>query len=189
MLRPFALFVFCTLLFACPATQVQTLSFQPPPAVEADWPLFRGDPLQTGVAKGSLPDKLEVRWKVNLKKGIESTAAIVKDTVYIGCYDDHLYAFDLKTGAQAFLSPAGLGSLDGIAAEDNGDFLVCDKKAGKIYKVDGRMGNSTLLLQGFGGCSGVALLQSINELLVVRSDENAVSAYDYGGLGRAAAPQ
>ena len=65
---------------------------------EADWPLFRGDPLQTGVAKTTLPDKLEIRWKIDLKKGIESTAAIVKDTVYVGCFDDHLHAYDLANG-------------------------------------------------------------------------------------------
>src|SRR5438105_3272983 len=63
-----------------------------------DWPLFRGNALQTGVATTTLPDKLEIRWKVDLKKGIESTAAIVKDTVYIGCFDEHLHAFDLATG-------------------------------------------------------------------------------------------
>ncbi len=35
----------------------------PQPAVLAggkDWPIFRGDPLQTGVAPEKLPDKLEV---------------------------------------------------------------------------------------------------------------------------------
>ncbi|MBI3822363.1 MAG: PQQ-binding-like beta-propeller repeat protein [Planctomycetes bacterium] len=70
----------------------------PQPKDETDWPLFRGDPLQTGVAKTTLPDKLEIRWKIDLKKGIESTAAIVKDTIYVGCYDDHLHAIDLATG-------------------------------------------------------------------------------------------
>src|ERR1019366_263609 len=73
----------------------------------ADWPLFRGDPLQTGVAKTTLPDKLEIRWKVDLKKGIESTAAIVKDTVYVGCYDGHLHAFDLATGKPKWKSKLG----------------------------------------------------------------------------------
>ena len=115
MLRPFALFVIGTLLFAFPATHVQTLSFQPPPAVDADWPLFRGDPLQTGVAKGALPDKLEIRWKVDLKKGIESTAAIVKDTVYVVGQSGLVVSIDytawgwihLITGA--ILIAAGLG--------------------------------------------------------------------------------
>src|ERR1022692_4603950 len=49
---------------------------KPAKVTEADWPLFRGDALQTGVAKATLPDMLEIRWQVDLKKGIESTAAI-----------------------------------------------------------------------------------------------------------------
>src|SRR4051812_9676164 len=77
-----------------------------------DWPLFRGDALQTGVARTTLPDKLEVRWKVQLKRGkqsagIESTAAIVKDTVYIGAFDDHLHAFDLATGQERWKLKTG----------------------------------------------------------------------------------
>ena len=32
------------------------------------------------------------------QEGIESSAAIVKDTVYVGCYDEHLHAYDLATG-------------------------------------------------------------------------------------------
>ena len=39
-----------------------------PNLTRADWPLFRGDPLQTGKAEGTLPDPLEVRWKVTLGK-------------------------------------------------------------------------------------------------------------------------
>ncbi|MSQ93247.1 MAG: serine/threonine protein kinase [Gemmataceae bacterium] len=96
MLRAFTILIGCTLLVFLSHTQLPTSA--QPAAEDADWPLFRGDPLQTGVAKGKLPEKLEIRWKIDLKKGIESTAAIVKGTVYVGCYDDHLHAYDLKTG-------------------------------------------------------------------------------------------
>src|ERR1700735_488954 len=99
MLRAIATFVCCTLLFSFPTAQKQPVLAQPP-AVDADWPLFRGNALQTGVAPGTLPGTLEIRWKIDLKKGIESTAAIVKDAVYVGCYDEHLYALDLATGAE-----------------------------------------------------------------------------------------
>ena len=96
MLRALAMLLCCALLFSLPTAQNRPVRAQPP-AVDADWPLFRGNALQTGVAPGTLPDKLEIRWKIDLKKGIESTAAIVKDTVYVGCYDDHLYALDSNT--------------------------------------------------------------------------------------------
>ena len=36
----------------------------------SNWPMFRGDPRQTGVARSSLPDKLAVRWKAELKEPV-----------------------------------------------------------------------------------------------------------------------
>ena len=42
----------------------------------ADWPIFRGNPLQTGVAGASLPDKLVIRWKFKAKDAIEGSAAM-----------------------------------------------------------------------------------------------------------------
>jgi outer membrane protein assembly factor BamB len=107
MVRSFAIFLCCVLLVAVPSVPVRTSTLQLAPAVEGDWPLFRGDPLQTGVARTTLPDRLEVRWKVDLKKGIESTAAIVKDTVYVGCYDEYLHAFDLRTGKPKWKAKLG----------------------------------------------------------------------------------
>jgi outer membrane protein assembly factor BamB len=63
-----------------------------------DWPLFRGNPLQTGVATSALPENLEVRWKFKANDGIEGAAAIANGTAYIGCLDEHLYAIDMATG-------------------------------------------------------------------------------------------
>jgi outer membrane protein assembly factor BamB len=106
MLRAIAISFCCALLAIFPTVQKQP-ALARPPAVDADWPLFRGNALQTGVAPGTLPDKLEIRWKIDMKKGIESTAAIVKDTVYVGCYDDHLHAFDLATGKPKWKTKLG----------------------------------------------------------------------------------
>ena len=65
----------------------------------SSWPMFRGDPQQTGVAHSSLPDKLAVRWKAELKEPVASTAAIVDGVVYLGADDNALHALDLSTGA------------------------------------------------------------------------------------------
>ncbi len=54
-----------------------------------------------------LPAQLKVRWKFQAKDSIESTAAIIGDTVYVGCTDEHLYAIDLKTGQQKWKYKAG----------------------------------------------------------------------------------
>src|SRR5437899_1074388 len=74
----------------------------------ADWPLFRGNALQTGIATETLSDKLDVLWKIKLDDGTEATAAIVKDTIYVGSFDQHLYALDLATGKQRWKYKAGV---------------------------------------------------------------------------------
>src|SRR5262245_40871901 len=68
----------------------------------ADWPIFRGNPLQTGVVKDALPDRLEVPWKFKTEDSIEAATAIVGDTVYVGSsnIDGHLYALDLNKGTE-----------------------------------------------------------------------------------------
>ena len=73
----------------------------------ADWPIFRCTPGQTGIAPGKLPDKLEVLWEFKTKDGFENAAAVVNGVVYIGSYDQNLYALDLATGKQKWAYKAG----------------------------------------------------------------------------------
>jgi len=73
----------------------------------SDWPLFRGNALQTGVADLKPSDDLKLRWKFETKDTIEAAAAIVGDTVYIGSMDKHLYAIDLATGKEKWKYKAG----------------------------------------------------------------------------------
>src|SRR5436309_1661297 len=79
-------------------TLLLVLALVPCRALAEDWPLFRGNALQTGVASSPLPEELEIRWKFKAKDGIEGAAAIVNGVVYVGSLDEHLYALDLATG-------------------------------------------------------------------------------------------
>jgi outer membrane protein assembly factor BamB len=72
-----------------------------------DWPLFRGNALQTGVADSVLPDTLEIIWTFKAKDAIEAAAAIADGVVYIGSLDEHLYALNLKTGEKKWEYKAG----------------------------------------------------------------------------------
>lgn len=63
-----------------------------------DWASFRGNPQLTGVADSQLPDKLELIWTFKAGDMIESTAAIVDGTVYIGALDGYFYAINAQTG-------------------------------------------------------------------------------------------
>src|SRR5690242_8312685 len=73
----------------------------------ADWPRFRGNAEQTGVTERTLPDKLEVLWKFSAKDSIEGAVAIADGVVYVGCYDEYLYALDLATGKEKWKYKAG----------------------------------------------------------------------------------
>jgi outer membrane protein assembly factor BamB len=92
------------------------------------WPLFRGNAHQTGVAASTLPDNLEILWTFSTKDAIEGTPAIADGVVYVGSFDENLYAIDLATGkekwrykAGALKSPAAvhggrvyIGNMDGL---------------------------------------------------------------------------
>ncbi len=64
----------------------------------SQWPLFRGGPTLDGVARTSLVDQPELLWSLDVGSDIESTAAIVDGTVYVGAYDGSFYAIDLEVG-------------------------------------------------------------------------------------------
>lgn len=73
----------------------------PTVAAVADWPMFRGNSLATGVATATLPDNLALLWKFEVKQGaFEGTAAIEGDVVFIGDLDGTVYALDLNSGAK-----------------------------------------------------------------------------------------
>src|SRR5581483_2450244 len=107
-------------------------------AAFADWLLFRGNALQTGVSAEALPHPLQVRWKIKLKDGIETTAAIVGDTVYSGAYDQCLYALNLADGkekwkykAGAFKAPISVNGATVYAGDEEGVFHAVDAKTGQ----------------------------------------------------------
>src|SRR5580704_14563190 len=93
----------------------------------ADWPIFRGDALMTGVGTSKLPDQLDERWTFKSGDTIEGAPVVVDGVVYFASLDKHLYALDLATGKQKWkvkLGPAKaspsvkgnriyLGDLDG----------------------------------------------------------------------------
>jgi len=103
----------------------------------ADWPLFRGNALQTGVAAEALPDKLEVLWSFKCQDGVESTAAIVGGVVYVGSFDQHLYAINLADGTLkwkykggGFKAPVSVHKETVFAGDEEGIFHAVDR-AGK----------------------------------------------------------
>jgi outer membrane protein assembly factor BamB len=129
----------CTLgLIATSLVVAISFSAPKPEKPAADWPVFRGNDLQTGVAASTLPEKLEVLWKFETKDSIEGTAAIVGDTVYVGCTDEFLYAIDLASGREkwkykgaAFQAPASVHEGRVYIGDSDGTFHCVDANSGK----------------------------------------------------------
>lgn len=62
------------------------------------WSHFRGSGYLTGVSASPLPEKLTVAWTYEAGESIESSAAIVDGTVYVGTQAGELLALELATG-------------------------------------------------------------------------------------------
>lgn len=115
----------------------------------ADWPVFRGDAAQTGVAAEPLPKKLAVKWKFptgpEKKPGsIDGAAAIVKGVVYVGSLDGFLYALDLETGKEKWRfntgpvkAPVGFHEGSVYAGNEDGWFHCVEAATGKpVWKFE-----------------------------------------------------
>src|SRR5438309_1152012 len=90
--RPFALVIAAELLlFSCAADPCSA-------SATADWPMFRGNPSLTGLASGSLENKLTLLWSFKTEKPVKSSPAIVGNRVYVGSDDGRLYAIDFAKG-------------------------------------------------------------------------------------------
>src|SRR5271154_1342688 len=62
------------------------------------WPQFRGNPSLTGVATSAVPKTLKLLWTFDAGDSIESSAAIVDGTVYVGSQTAELIAVNLADG-------------------------------------------------------------------------------------------
>jgi outer membrane protein assembly factor BamB len=74
---------------------------------QAAWRVFRGNVEQTGVVAAALPDKLELLWKFATQDSVEGAAAIADGVVYVGSFDEYLYALDLASGKEKWKYKAG----------------------------------------------------------------------------------
>ena len=117
------------------------------PAVEG-WPVFRGNAHSTGIAKGELPEKLEVVWKHEVPQGaFEGSACIVPlpgkpetKVAYIGDLDGQFFAFDLATGEEIWTTKlTEIGFKTGAAYRD-GRLFIGDMD-GFFYCLDAKTGN------------------------------------------------
>ena len=65
-----------------------------------DWASFRNNFELTGIAGTSLPEKLEVLWKIPAPFGVSGTAGIVNGRVYIGTINGDFLCLDKNSGEE-----------------------------------------------------------------------------------------
>jgi outer membrane protein assembly factor BamB len=69
-------------------------------ATADDWLFARGDVSSSGVAKSTLPDELELRWKYTIEgSGFEATAIVSDGIVYVGDNGSAFHAIKLADGS------------------------------------------------------------------------------------------
>lgn len=68
------------------------------PTPAADWPVFRGNALMSGVGAAKLPDQLAEKWTYKCGDGVECAPAVAGGVAYVASLDKHLHAVELATG-------------------------------------------------------------------------------------------
>ena len=115
------------------------------------WSQFRGTPALTGVSSAEVPKNPELLWTFDAGESIDSSAAIVDGTVYVGTYLGELIAIDLETGKPRWryqaTPDAGIG--ESSPAVGHGLVFVGDL-AGLLHAVDSDTGERIWTFQTDG---------------------------------------
>ena len=153
--------------FVAIASAAASIRAQQPPPPDA-WPQFRGNPQLTGVATSSLPATLKLLWTYEAGDSIESSAAIVDGTVYVGSEASDLVALDLDTGKLRWKYHVTDGIGESSPAVHEGIVYVGDL-SGTLHAVNTRDGQSVWKLQ-----TGAEVKSSP----VITGDRLLVGSYD-----------
>jgi len=94
---------FCLLLTA--HCSLLTVAAQNTPA--SNWSQFRGNHSLTGVSDSNVPETLRHLWTFEAGESIESSAAIVGGTVFVGSQKGELVSLNLENGAVYWKFPTG----------------------------------------------------------------------------------
>lgn len=86
------------ILFVCCAAPHCSWAFDEKLSAETDWPSFRGNLAQIGIATSTLPDPLELLWEITAGDQIIASCAIVGDRVYVPCLSGELLCLDRLDG-------------------------------------------------------------------------------------------
>jgi len=148
-------------------------------AQSSDWPCFRGNPLQTGVSGTTLADDLQPVWSYQLEGGLESSAAISENTVYIGSLDGKFVALNLETGKENWNYQAG-DEIKSSPAVDHGTVFFGDEK-GTLHALDAESGQKKFTFQADAAITASPAIYE-DRILVGSYDQNLYCLKPDGSL-------
>lgn len=123
---------------------IALLCLLPCPALAQDtpgdnWSQFRGNPQLTGVSQANVPSSLKQLWTWDAGDSIESSAAIVGNTVFVGTQKGELVSLNLQNGAEYWRYKIDAPIGESSPAFSNGVVYVGDL-SGWFHAVDAKDG-------------------------------------------------
>ncbi|HET6425207.1 MAG TPA: PQQ-binding-like beta-propeller repeat protein [Planctomycetaceae bacterium] len=135
---------------------------------DASWSSFRKNLAQTGIAKTTLPEKLELLWQIELGEQVVASAAIVGEHVYIPCLSGELVCVSRQTGktlwtyksvekvepnsfAPGFKSSPTVSATTVYLGDEEGLFHAVDRATGKqqwTFETGGEIYSSPAIVNG-----------------------------------------
>ena len=112
------------------------------PFANADWIMFRGDPSHSGVVTGNPPPTSTPIWKYTTGSVVESSAAVVGGILYVGSFDNNVYAlnatngnklWNYTTGGTVFSSAAVVGGILYVGSFDNNVYALNATNGNKLW--------------------------------------------------------
>ena len=167
-------FVFRTLPFIILFTHTlasaqQTASATPSTAHADAWPQFRGNASLTGVSDTTLPAKLTLQWTYEADEAIDSSAAIVDGSVYVGTWAGTLIALDLETGAERWTYSTGDMGIGESSPAVAGGLVFIGDLGGVFHAVDTETGVARWTFETMG---------EIKSSPVIVGDRVLIGSYD-----------
>lgn len=97
------------------------------------WNQFRGNDGRTGVSSAQIAPPFKEKWLAPIGI-VNSSPSLVGTTVYVGSYDDHLYAVAADTGKVRWKTPLGKPVYASPAVADGRVYVCCVGAQGETAK-------------------------------------------------------
>ncbi len=150
--------------------------------VRTNWPMFRGGPAHSGynpyenVLSPSTVSGLTEIWSFPTAEGIFSSPAVVNGVVYVGSYDDNLYALDASTGEKLWSFNTGDWVYASPAVVNGVVYVGSYYPAGALYALDASTGAELWSVPLEGGTRSSAVVSK--GVVYVGASDGYLHAFD-----------